>query len=190
MISSNDFRPGVTIEFKGGVWQIIEAMHVKPGKGSAFVKTKLKNVETSESLQVTFRAGERVQRANIEKIELIYLYRKDEHCVLLNADDNDSIDLEAKLFGQNIDLLKEGQEGITALRHRERYLQIVMPNTVDLGVSETSSSERGDTVSGGSKFAVLETGAKVTVPFHVKVNDVLRVDTRTREYRQTTFKSH
>lgn len=182
MISSNEFRPGVTIEYRDGVWQIIEAMHVKPGKGSAFVKTKLKNLETSEVSQVTFRAGERVPQANLEKIEMIYIYKNGGQYVLMDLASSESLEVAPKLFGQNLDLLKEGLDGITALRHRGRIIHAELPNTVDLAILETPPSERGDTTSGGGKLAILETGATVTVPFHVKINDTIRVDTRTREY--------
>jgi elongation factor P len=181
MISSNDFRPGVTIEFKDGVWQVIEAMHVKPGKGSALVKTKLKNLETSDVLQVTFRAGERVQHANIEKVEMIYIYKNGGQYVLMDLASKESLEVEPKLFGQNVDLLKEGLEGITALRHRGRIINVELPNSVDLSIRETPPGERGDTTSGGGKQAVLETGARVTVPLHVKTDDTIRIDTRTWE---------
>lgn len=182
MISSNDFRPGVTIEYRDGVWQVIEAMHVKPGKGSAFVKTKLKNLETGETLQVTFRAGERVQEANIEKVEMIYIYKNGGQYILMDLASNESLEVEPRLFGQNVDLLKEGLEGITALRHRGRIIHVELPNTVDLAIRVTPPNDRGDTTAGGSKQAILETGATVTVPFHVKTYDIIRVDTRSREY--------
>lgn len=182
MISSNDFRPGVTIEYRDGVWQVFEAMHVKPGKGSAFVKTKLKNLETGEVLQVTFRAGERVQQANIEKIEMTYIYKNGGQYVLMDLASNESLEVEPKLFGQNIDILKEGLEGITALRHRGRIIHVELPNTVDLAIIETPPNERGDTTSGGGKQAILETGATIMVPFHVETGSMIRVDTRTKKY--------
>ena len=182
MISSNDLRPGVTIEYRDGVWQVIEAMHVKPGKGSAFVQTKLRNVETGEVLSVNFRAGERLSAATIEKIKLVFIYRDLDQYVLMDSCGEESFELAAKHFGRNLDLLKEGLEGISATRHRGRVIRVELPNTVDLEVRETPPDERGNTSSGSGKQATLETGAMITVPFHVKAGDKIRVDTRTREY--------
>src|ERR1700728_2557208 len=110
MISSNDLRPGVTIEYQNGVWQVIEAMHVKPGKGSAFVQTKLRNVETGDVLSLNFRAGERLSTANIEKIKLVFIYRDSDQYVLMDTGGVESVELEARHFGRNLDLLKEGLE--------------------------------------------------------------------------------
>jgi elongation factor P len=182
MISSNDLRPGVTIEYRDSVWQVIEAMHVKPGKGSAFVQTKLRNMETGDVLKVTFRAGERLAAANIERIALVYLYKDGDQFVMMNAEGTDSLELAATHFGRNVDLLKEGLGDITATRHRERIIQVDLPNLVELEVHQTPPDERGDTNSGGSKEATLETGAVISVPFHIEVGDRIRIDTRSREY--------
>lgn len=182
MISSNDFCPGVTIEYRGGVWQIQEAMHVKPGKGAAFVRTRLKNLETDDVLRVTFRAGERVQEANIERFAMIYFYKQADQFIMMDATGSQSLELGARHFGQSLDLLKEGLEGITVVRHCGRIISVELPNTVDVEVLSTPPDERGDTNSGGGKQAVLESGAQITVPFHVKTGDKIRVDTRTREY--------
>lgn len=182
MISSNDLRPGVTIEYRDGVWQVIEAMHVKPGKGSAFVQAKLRNVETGEVLSVNFRAGERLLAANVEKIKLVFIYRDADQYVLIDTGGTESVELEALYFGRNLDLLKEGLEDISVTRHRGKVLRVELPNSVDLEVRETPPDERGNTSSGSGKQATLETGAVITVPFHVKSGDRIRVDTRTREY--------
>lgn len=182
MISSNDLRPGMTIEYRDGVWQVVEFMHVKPGKGSAFVQTKLKNLETRDVLRVNFRAGERLQAAEVEEIKMVYIYRDGDQYVMMDVAGSESLELESKYFGQNIDLLKEGLEGITALRHREKIIRVELPNTVDVEVRETPPDERCDTSSSGGKQATLETGAVIAVPFHVKVGDKIRVDTRTRQY--------
>jgi elongation factor P len=182
MISSNDLRPGVTIEYRDGVWQVIEAMHVKPGKGSAFVQTKLRNVETDDVLRVTFRAGERLHAANIEKIALIYIYRGGDRYMMMDVGGTESLELESGDFGRNIDLLKEGQGEITAVRHRGRVFCVELPHTVELEVRQAPPDERGDTSSGSGKQATLETGAVITVPFHIKVGDRIRINTRSREY--------
>jgi len=182
MILSNDIRPGTTIEYRDAVWQVVEAMHVKPGKGAAFVQSKLRNVESGDVLAVTFRAGERLSAANLEKIIAIYLYRDGSRLILVDSGGTESIELEAKDFGRNIDLLIAGQGDILVLKHRERIIRVDLPITVDIGVKETPPGERGNTSSGGGKQATLETGAVIAVPFHVKVGDRIRVDTRTREY--------
>lgn len=182
MISSNDFRPGVTIQYNNGVWQIVEAMHVKPGKGSAFVRTKLKNVETGNVLENTFRAGEKVPSAIIEKDDMQYLYKSGDNFTMMNTSNYEQIELEEKLLGDQAEFLKEGLEGITVMRFDGRVIGVELPNSVELEITETAPDERGDTSSGGGKPATLETGAIVTVPFHVKVGDRIKVDTRTRKY--------
>jgi elongation factor P len=182
MISSNDFRPGVTIEYNHGVWQIVEAMHVKPGKGSAFVRTKLKNVETGNVLENTFRAGEKVPSAVVEKSEMQYLYKAGDNYTMMDNTSYEQIELSAKQIGQQAEFLKEGLENIIVLKFQDRIIGVELPNTVELLVSEAAPDERGDTSSGGGKPATLETGAVITVPFHVKVGDKIKVDTRSRKY--------
>jgi elongation factor P len=182
MISSNDFRPGVTIEYNNGIWQVVEAMHVKPGKGSAFVRAKLKNLETGNVLENTFRAGEKVPSATVEKIDMQYLYKAGDNFTLMCNATYEQMELEAKKVGSAAEFLKEGLEGITVTKYQGRIINIELPNTVELDVTETAPDERGDTSSGGGKPATLETGAIVTVPFHIKVGNKIRVDTRTRKY--------
>lgn len=182
MISSNDFRPGVTIEYNNGVWQIVEAMHVKPGKGSAFVRTKMKNVETGNVMETTFRAGEKVPSAVVEKADMQYLYKTVDKFTLMDASSYEQLELDADTIGDGVEFLKEGLEGITVLRYQGRVIGVDLPNTVELVVSETAPDERGDTSSGGGKPATLETGATISVPFHIKVGDKIKVDTRNRKY--------
>lgn len=182
MISSNDFRPGVTIVYNHGVWQIVEAMHVKPGKGSAFVRTKMKNVETGSVLENTFRAGEKVPSAIIEKSDMQYLYKAGENFTMMDVSNYEQIELEPKQIGSPAEFMKEGLEGITVLKFEDKVIGVELPNTVELEVKETVPDERGDTSSGGGKPATLETGATITVPFHIKVGDKIKVDTRSRKY--------
>lgn len=182
MISSNDFRPGVTIEYNNGVWQIVESLHVKPGKGSAFVRTKLKNVENGAVLEITFRAGEKVPSAIVEKSEMQYLYKAGENFAMMDSQTFEQIELTEAQIGSQSEFLKEGLENITVLKYLDRIIGVELPNTVELKVSETAPDERGDTSSGGGKPATMETGAVITVPFHIKVGDTLKVDTRTRKY--------
>lgn len=182
MISSNDFRPGVTIEYNNGVWQIVEAMHVKPGKGSAFVRTKMKNVETGNTLEQTFRAGEKVPSAVVEKSDMQYLYKAGDKFAMMDTVSYDQIELDENQIGSPCEFLKEGLEGITVLRFQNRVIGVELPNTVELEVTEAAPDERGDTSSGGGKPCTLETGAVITVPFHIKVGDKIKVDTRSRKY--------
>ncbi len=182
MISSNDFRPGITIQHNNGVWQIVESMHVKPGKGSAFVRTKLKNVETGNVLEATFRAGEKVASAVVEKDEMQFLFKSGENFTMMDSVNFEQLEIEAGRLGNVAEFLKEGLEGITVLRYDGRVIGVELPTTVVLEISECAPDERGDTSSGGGKPATLETGAVITVPFHIKVGDVVKVDTRTRKY--------
>lgn len=182
MISSNDFRPGVTIEYNNGIWQVVEAMHVKPGKGSAFVRTKLKNVESGNVLETTFRAGEKLPSAVIEKMETQYLYKSGDNFTLMCTSTYEQFEVEAEKMGSASEFLKEGLENIQVMKYQGRIIGIELPNTVELEVTETAPDERGDTSSGGGKPATLETGAVITVPFHIKVGNKIRVDTRNRKY--------
>jgi elongation factor P len=182
MISSNDFRPGVTIQYNNGLWQVVEALHVKPGKGSAFVRTKLKNVETGASWENTFRAGEKVPTANIEKTECQYLFKSGDNYTMMDTTNFEQFEMTAKQIGDAVEFMKEGLEGISVMKFEERIIGCELPNTVELEIVETVPDERGDTSSGGGKPATLETGAVIQVPFHMKQNEKIKVDTRTRKY--------
>ncbi|MBX9877274.1 MAG: elongation factor P [Candidatus Obscuribacterales bacterium] len=182
MISSNDFRPGVTIEYNNGVWQIVEAMHVKPGKGAAFVRTKMRNVETGNVMETTFRAAEKVPSAVVEKSQMQFLFKGGDSYTMMDQENYEQIELTEKEIGEGVEFLKEGLEGIQVLKYQGRIIGVELPNTVELIVTETVPDERGDTSSGGGKPATLETGAIITVPFHLKQGEKIRVDTRTRKY--------
>jgi len=182
MISSNDFRPGVTIEYNNGIWTIVEAMHVKPGKGSAFVRTRMKNLETGNTLENTFRAGEKVPQAIVEKSDMQYLFKAGDKFTMMDSSNYEQYELGQNEIGPPAEFLKEGLEGISVLRFQERVIGVELPNTVELEVIEAAPDERGDTSSGGGKPCTLETGATITVPFHIKVGDKIRVDTRSRKY--------
>lgn len=182
MISSNDFRTGVTIEYNNGIWQVVEFMHVKPGKGAAFVRTRLKNIETGNVLEQTFRAGEKLPTANVEKSEFQYLFRSGENYTMMDQSNYEQMEMTAAQIGSTVEFMKESLEGITVLRYNDRVIGVELPNTVELEVTEAAPDERGDTSSGGGKPATLETGATITVPFHIKVGDKIKVDTRSRKY--------
>jgi len=182
MISTNDFKTGVTVLYNNGIWQVVEFLHVKPGKGSAFVRTKLKNIETGNSLEVTFRAGEKLPQAVIEKADMQYLYKAGDAFTFMDTTSFEQIELEAPQIGDTVEFLKDGLEGITVLRYETIFEEFELPTSVELEISDTVPDERGDTSSGGGKPATLETGAVITVPFHIKIGDTVKVDTRTRKY--------
>lgn len=182
MISSNDLRNGMTIEIDNGVWAVIEFLHVKPGKGSAFVRTKLKNVETGQVVEKTFRAGEKLEQAILDKREMQFLYAAgDDEYVFMDNESFEQISLQKAQIGDGIKYLKENTV-INILKHGEKIMGIDLPNHVELEVTETPPPEKGNTAQGGTKPATMETGAVVNVPFFINVGDVLRIDTRTNEY--------
>jgi elongation factor P len=181
LISSNDFRNGLTIEVEGQIYSIVEFLHVKPGKGSAFVRTKLKNVETGGVIERTFRAGEKVPRAILERSEMQYLYRAGDDFAFMDNETFEQMSLTAEDMGEQINYLKEGMT-ITSVRYQGRLIGIELPNSVELAVVETDPGVRGDTASGGTKPAKLETGLIVQVPFFINEGDVLRIDTRSGQY--------
>ncbi len=181
LISVNDLRPGITIELEGGVWQVIEFLHVKPGKGAAFVRTKLKNVQTQVVLERTFRAGERVGRAHVDNRSMQYLYSTGTEYVVMDLESFEQISLSEETLGEATKFLKENME-LDVQLYNGQPIGVDLPNTVELTVVQTDPGLKGDTASGGSKPATLETGAVVQVPLFINVGDVLRVDTRSGEY--------
>jgi elongation factor P len=181
VISTADFKRGLTIEVDGEVFQIVEFQHVKPGKGGAFVRTKLRNLRTGNVLDRTFRAGERMEAARIERKPMQYLYRSGSDYVLMDLETYDQISLEADKFGDEVKYLKEGLE-VSVIMHEDRVMGVELPDTVDLQVTQTDPGLRGDTASGGSKPALVETGATVDVPLFIDNGDIIRVDTRSGQY--------
>lgn len=181
MISTNDFRTGVTIELDGDVYQVIDFQHVKPGKGSPFVRSKIRNLRTGSVTERTFNAGEKVPKAHLDRREMQYLYNDGDNYNFMDTESYEQVALSAEQMGDNVRFLKE-EMNIHLVFHKGRILGIDLPNTVELEVVETEPGIKGDTASGGSKPATLETGLVVQVPFFVEVGDVLQVDTRTGEY--------
>mgnify|MGYP003792108093 CR=1 FL=1 len=181
MISTNDFRTGVTIEVDGQPWVVIDFQHVKPGKGSAFVRTKLKNVITGAVLEKTFSAGERVPRARIERREVQYLYSIGDDYTFMDVDTYDQTTIPKETIGEGILYLKENMNA-HIMTYEGRVIGLELPTFVELEVVQTDPGFKGDTATGGSKPATLETGAVVKVPLFVNVGDVLKIDTRTGEY--------
>ncbi|MCL6449717.1 MAG: elongation factor P [Acetobacteraceae bacterium] len=181
MISTNDFRNGVTIELDGEVWVVVEFLHVKPGKGSAFVRSKLKNVRTGAVVERTFRAGEKVPRAHMERREMQYLYRSGDQLFFMDSQTFEQMPLNEDQIGDASSYLKEGAT-IAVLMYQGQVIGVDLPTAVDLEVVQTDPGVRGDTASGGTKPAKLETGLVVQVPLFINVGDVVRVDTRTGAY--------
>ncbi len=181
MISSNDFRPGVTIELDGQVWRVVEFLHVKPGKGSAFVRTKLKSAQTGSVLERTFRAGETVPQAVLEKSTMQHTYKEGDDLVFMDMQSYEEATLTRNQIGDRVKYIKEGME-VAVVRWKDKVIDVELPNTVTLEVIETDPGVRGDTATGGSKPAKVETGATVMVPLFINVGERIRIDTRDDSY--------
>ena len=181
VITTSDFKPGLTIEVDGEVYQIMRVEHIKPGRGAAVVKTKLRNVRTGAIVEKTFRSGERVERAIVERRPAMYLYNDGTNYVFQDTETFDEVILSPDQVGEVAPWLKEGEE-ITIVRFEGQVIGLEVPNTVEREVVQTEPGVRGDTVSGGSKPAVIEGGITVQVPLFVNEGDIIKVDTRTGEY--------
>ncbi len=181
MISSNDFRPGVVVTLDGDLYAIVASQHVKRGRGSAYVRAKIRNLKTGAITERTFNAGERVPHAFLERRDMQYLYHEGESHVFMDQQSYDQVNLDVALLGDATQYLRDNSV-VTVVYYDDRPIAVEMPNSVDLRVAETPPGFRGDTASGSSKPATLETGTVVQVPFFVEVGDVIRVDTRSGEY--------
>ncbi|WP_016951727.1 elongation factor P [Anabaena sp. PCC 7108] len=181
MISSNDFRPGVSIVLDGSVWRVIDFLHVKPGKGSAFVRTTLKNVQTGKVLDKTFRAGETVPQATLEKITMQHTYKEGEELVFMDMETYEEGRLTVAEIGDRVKYLKEGME-VNVIRWGEQVLEVELPNSVVLEIVQTDPGVKGDTATGGTKPAIVETGATVMVPLFVTQGERIKIDTREDKY--------
>ncbi len=181
MISSNDFRSGVTIVLNGSVWRVIEFLHVKPGKGSAFVRTKLKNAQTGNVIEKTFRAGESVPQANIEKLTMQHTYKDGDQFVFMDVETFEEARLDAKQIGDRVKFLKEEME-VNILFWDGKVLDVELPTSVILEITDTDPGVKGDTATGGTKPAIVETGAQVMVPLFISIGERIKVDTRDGSY--------
>ncbi len=181
MISSNDFRTGVSVELDGSVWRVVEFLHVKPGKGSAFVRTKLKNVQTGNTVEKTFRAGETVPQANLEKRTMQYTYKDGEEFVFMDMQTYEESRLNEENLGDRINFLKEEME-VNVIFWDEKVLEIELPTSVVLEITDTDPGVKGDTATGGTKPAIVETGAQVMVPLFISIGEKIKVDTRDGSY--------
>jgi elongation factor P len=180
-VSTNDLKNGMTLDLSGGLFSVVEFQHVKPGKGGAFVRTKLKNVRTGAVLERTFRADEKVEQAVIDKREMQYLYRDGEQYVFMDNVSYDQLHVEAQALGDAARFLKEGDSAVLSLYDGE-IVGVDLPAAVELTVAETEPGLQGDRVSGARKPATLETGIVLQVPLFVNPGDRIKVDTRSGEY--------
>ena len=181
MISSNDFRTGVTVELDGSVWRVVEFLHVKPGKGSAFVRTKLKNVQSGNTVERTFRAGETVPQANIEKRTMQHTYKDGDEYVFMDMETYEETRMNGESLGDRTNFLKEEME-VNVLFWDEQVLEIELPTSVVLEITDTDPGVKGDTATGGTKPATVETGAQVMVPLFISIGEKIKVDTRDGSY--------
>ena len=181
MISAGDFRNGVTIEIEGNIYQVIEFQHVKPGKGAAFVRTKLKNIISGGVVEKTFRPTEKFPKAHIERKDMQYLYSDGELYHFMDVETYDQIALNEDAIGDSLKFVKEN-EMVKICSHNGNVFAVEPPLFVELAITETEPGFKGDTATGATKPAVVETGATVMVPLFVEQGDVLKIDTRTGEY--------
>lgn len=181
MISTADFRSGARILVDGEPYYIVEFQHVKPGKGGAFVRTKLKNYKTGNVIDKTFRSGERFEEPNLEEREMQFLYATGETYTFMDTETFEQFSYEKKQLGENADLLKENMVA-KILLYEHQPIAVELPTFIELKVISAEPGVRGDTASGGSKPAVVETGAVIKVPLYLEPGEVIRIDTRTREY--------
>ena len=181
MATTNDLKNGMTLSIDGQLWNVVEFQHVKPGKGGAFVRTKLKNVMSGKVVDRTFNAGVKVDVANVDKREMQYLYREGDDFVFMDTQDFDQPRISAATVGTSADYLLEEQT-VTVAFNEGTALYLELPAAVELTVSQTDPGLQGDRSTGGTKPATLETGAQIQVPLFITTGERIRVDTRTGDY--------
>ena len=181
MISAGDFRNGITIELEGNIYQIIEFQHVKPGKGAAFVRTKLKNIKSGGVVEKTFRPTEKCPQARIDRKDMQYLYSDGDLYYFMDVENYEQIALDKTTIGDTLKFVKEN-EMCKIFSHNGNVFAVEPPLFVELQITETEPGFKGDTATGATKPATVETGATVMVPLFVEQDDVIKIDTRTGEY--------
>ncbi len=181
MISAGEFRNGVTMEYEGNIYQIIEFQHVKPGKGAAFVRTKLKNLVSGAVVEKTFRPTEKMPKAHIDRKDMTYLYADGDLYNFMDVETYDQIALPASDVGDTLKYVKEN-EIVKVLSYQGKVFGIEPPTIVELAVAATEPGVKGDTATGATKPATLETGANVNVPLFINEGEIIKIDTRTGEY--------
>ena len=181
MISAGDFRNGITIEYDGNIFQIIEFQHVKPGKGAAFVRTKLKNIKSGGVVEKTFRPTEKCPQARIDRKDMQYLYSDGELYNFMDVETYDQVALNADAVGDAMKFVKEN-EMVKMCSHNGSVFSVEPPLFVELEITETEPGFKGDTATGATKPAIVETGAQVSVPLFVEQGDKIKIDPSTGEY--------
>ena len=181
MISAGDFKNGVTVEIDGNIYQILEFQHVKPGKGAAFVRTKLKNIISGGVVEKTFRPTEKFPKAHIDRKDMQYLYRDGDLFNFMDVETYDQIALNEDVVGDSLKFVKEN-EVVKICSHNGNVFSVEPPLFVELAITETEPGFKGDTAQGATKPATVETGAIGMVPLFVEQGDVLKIDTRSGEY--------
>ena len=181
MYSTADFRTGLKIELDGKPFVVIEFLHVKPGKGGAFVRTRLKNIITGQVLEKTFRAGEKVAPANMQEKEMQYLYKNKGEFCFMDTENFEQVFLSPEQLKEERFFLKENTN-VKVRIYNDKIVDVELPNFVDLTVAQTEPGIKGNTVTGSGKPATLESGGVVQVPLFINIGDTVRIDTRSREY--------
>ncbi|WP_027340114.1 elongation factor P [Halonatronum saccharophilum] len=181
MISTKDFKTGMTIELDGELYSIVGYDHVKPGKGGAFLQTELKNIKTGQTINKRFRSGEKVAKAFVETREYQFLYQSGDDYVFMDKNTYEQLTLSSEQMGESVNYLKENAD-IQVQMYENNPIGVEIEDTVELEVVQSPPAVKGNTVSGGSKKVTLETGFEVKVPLFVDKGDVLKVDTRSGEY--------
>ncbi len=181
MVNTNQFKNGLTILHEGKIFQIIEFQHIKPGKGGAFVRTKLRNLKNNTVVDRTFKAGQKFDTAYIEQRKIQYLYNSGDTYFFMNTGNFEQISIDKSSLGASVNFLKGGLE-ITASYCKGKLIDVSLPTSVELRVEHTEAGVRGDTAKATYKPATLETGAVIQVPLFIKPQDLIKVDTRTGKY--------
>jgi len=187
MIVAGDFKNGVTFELDNNIFQVIEFQHVKPGKGAAFVRTKLKNIVTGATVERTFNPTDKMPKAHIDRKDMQYLYNDGDLYYFMDIETYEQLPLNKSTIGNALDLVKEN-EVVRILSHKGNVFGIEPPTFVELEVTQTDPGFKGDTATGATKPATVETGAVIKVPLFVNTGDIIRIDTRTNEYMERVNK--
>jgi len=181
MVSAGEFRNGLTVEMDGDVFQILEFQHVKPGKGAAFVRTKLKNITSNSTIEKTFRPQEKLPKAHLDRKAMQFLYKDDDFYNFMDIESYEQISIDVKVVGDDMKFVKEN-DTVKILSYKDKVLNIEPDISVELTVTDTEPGVKGGTSTNVTKSATLETGAVVQVPLFINVGEVIKIDTRTGEY--------
>lgn len=181
MASTNDFKNGMVLDIDGQLWTVTDFQHVKPGKGGAFVRSKLRNLMNGNTIEKTWRTGDKMDSALVERTQVEFLYRDGEDLVFMDMEDYEQSTLPAKQVGDAVNFLKDNTP-VQLVQWKGKLLNMELPNAMEFVVTQTDPGIRGDTAQGGSKPATIESGATITVPLFVNEGERIRVDTRTGQY--------